>query len=433
MSLRSKIITNVSSNSLVDPLGNTSVPAPVAVYDFENGSLINKVDGSSGTQSGTLDFFQERRGVFVRGDGQGHIDLGSFDSSSGSFFTSFYYKHETGTGTKYLTGLWQDSADNFDLLLSGNNLYVYDDIDAAATIRYVNTLLPGQIYHIAYGIDSSNVCKLWVNGVPSDNDESASSSISTVSGSISLLTTGGSSALRVSGGMANVEIYNTDLTDDDVTNIYNRSNNVISYFDQGVRASETVFTGLGTFIENTPFQIVNGSSSIKSELVNGSPSKITVRSLTDYSFAHYGEFGVSPIQAAYGTWQFTMKYVGGGQARMIINSNMSDTSYNGFFVRIFSGNIELWRNLSAPFISYGTAPTSDTWYTVRLTRDYKNLFKMWVKPEGGEWFYCGSAANSFYTSASYFGLLQLSGECSVVLSSDNPEYRFWYSPCVMGL
>jgi hypothetical protein len=428
----SKSITNTTSSCLIDK-GPTGL---VSAYDFRNGDLYDLVGSSHGVQVGSLDFSKERVGTFLTGYGQGHVNLGSWDTSSGSFFMSFYYKHATGTGTRYLTGLWQGASDSYDLLLSGNTLTIYDDINNANTNRYStgSILVPGQIYHIVYGIDSSNVCKLWINGIPSDNDESAAASVSTLSASISLLTIGGDSSLRIPGSIGNIEFFDTDLTDDDVTSIYSRSINISSIFDGGVIASERSFSTVGDFIENTPFQLLAGNVSVNSETINGCVSKVIDRgTATDYAISPVGEFGINQKQSAYGTWQCTLKYSGSAQVRYHFVENGVNLSVpTGYDIRANGGQIRLSCSVTGTLLTYSTGVSADTWYNVRVTRNYKNEFKMWVKePSSESWTYVGAATDSTFNSAESFGFLHQIADCSLVVSSDHDDCNLWYSTQVM--
>jgi hypothetical protein len=432
----SKVITNSSAIKLVnDPEFSIT---PVAAYDFRNGSLRDLVGSNHGTKYGSLDFSKGRYGTGVRGDEQGSINLGTGFNGQTDFFCSFWMTFQPSTlaSTSWVINQFTSAIEAFGIFTITNKIAIYDDIDNANLIRYETTLISGQTYHIVFGINDANLCKMWIDGVAADNDESVSSGFETIGGGLSVL---GRSYTAISapydGSISNLEIYDQDLTDADVLSIYNRSKRIVSRFDAGLIASgNTISSG---FIENTPIQVYDGNHSITS---NGT-SKYLYRSSGYYNaFFETSNFGVNPVEAAYGTWH--IPYYKNTLASTFVFSFISlDKQYalstnNGYILYQTTTNVYvLSRVTNGSLTSLVTSVDigSGVDYEIMITRNYNGLFKVYFK--GGafvNWTLKLTATDNTHTKSYYFGVKNSSND-KLYLQSDNPDYTFWYSPVVKDL
>jgi hypothetical protein len=258
----SKPITNTSARSLID-LNATGL---VSAYDFRNGSLTDLKGSNNGTQYGSLDFVRDRFGSGVRGDANGAIRLGAsgtFDTQD-NFFCSFWMKPNTHASAGWVFNLFEGTSDAFGFRINTDDtVEIYDDIDNANASRYNTSISIGRDTHIAFGINDSKLCKLWIDGQPASNDEHSSALFSVLNGDYILGARATTLASPFNGTISNVEIYNTDLTDSDVQAIYSRGQRIKSFFDRGLIASGKTFSS--GFIENSGLFINSGSFKIDTD------------------------------------------------------------------------------------------------------------------------------------------------------------------------
>ena len=293
----SKVIGRASARSLTD----TTKTGLVSAYDWKNGSFVDLVGSNDGSRVGSIDTTKTRLGNACKFNGVGCLLLGTGFNSFTNIFASFWYLHESVGSTKTIFSAWDGASDRLNLRVDATNtLDWFDDVSNNNQSCYSTILVPGRTYHIVVGINDANLLKMWIDGVPSDNDLSAIAGFETINGNVYVGSAFTTLSYSITGSISSFEIFNTDLTDSDAIEIYQRAKRIVSYFDEGITASEAVFSS--GFVENTPFEVQSGSFKIVDD---GSGKYLECVTDGVVSFP-MPEFAESPQNAAYGTWKFSI-------------------------------------------------------------------------------------------------------------------------------
>ena len=422
-----KPILNNHAKSLLD-IGK---PGLVSAYDFGEG-LMDLVGSNDGTQNGVVTTEQSRLGTFVRSDEQGSITLGTGFASQTDFFCSLWYTHRTPT--RSLPGIvsqYIGSASSFRLVISsGDQLSVYNDIDNAGATIYSTSLIPGVTYHILFGINSSRLMKMWIDGVPLANNQSASSQFSTIGGSLELLANADPTNSSA-GSIANLEIFNTDKTTSDAEEIYSRGKRVKSYFTDGLIASGNTFSS-DSFVENSSIFVLDESCKIETETINGYKSKVLESEASaGSSFKGYlpiSVTGVNTKQAAYGTWNMAVKRNSGDTAIIGFINKETTVGSGNLYALLFDADdsIRVGYYGISTLIDSVTAISASDYVFIRITRDHSNEISFWANGS-----LVGRGTDANITKSVAIVNLLIKPEAKVVLHSENPSYSLWHSPLVI--
>jgi hypothetical protein len=468
-----RVVTNTSVRSLIDPHGHSGVPKPYAAYDFipdspysKNVIFKDRVGSKHITvRNGSLDVVKSRIGHGVQNsrvpDGLGSNNrLVSLDTGithtdivphSDNYTVSFWIRVDRYSSLYAINdvigfGVLNSTFSNYissGIFVGGSSLIYFAVLNAAGTTyrnipgSYVN----GKLHHVLYKVDhTNNLISFYVDGILQGTLTSSDFYVN-VSYQDTFRLFGsnynpiGTARSSFIGSMYNVEIYKEALTGSQIQSIYDRYQKVFSKIDDGLTASGNNSVSFSQF-ENSPFWVRQGVGSPRNmtsgmDTINGVPVKVVkVGPLgTEFMSMPISEFNVSPVEGSYGTWDFWCKCPGAGTFYLQFVGATADSSVSGLGYHVqFIGStsrVAVVRTGAINIIDISPVDISG-WNNFRITRNHAGLFNLYMNKV-----LIGSGTAATINPANYqsMSLGGVGTNSSVALAGNG--YNYWYSPAVI--
>jgi hypothetical protein len=284
---------------------------------------------------------------------------------------------------------------------------------------------------------------LYINGVPTGTFAASSSGVAT--GAVSSIFFGRrydglAATLAQNEQIKFCKVHNTAKSALEAKNLYERSGllDISDTCAWGIPVSTASRGGIAaSYLENTALQFGTTTPryTVDVSSIGGENIKVikcgTAGVLYEATDSHF-----TPQQAAYGV--FELSFYKGADANVIywlpISSGQVIASSNGYCITV-NGNesITFWSVMTGgAFASKFTTAIPyvaiQTWYSLRLTRTFAGLFKLWIR--GGiytTWTLVGSATDTTHSSSNYT-VLDLDAGDMVSLGSLTGNYPFSWKP-----
>lgn len=224
-------------------------------------------------------------------------------------------------------------------------------------------IVPGYWNHIVGTYDGTTV-KVYVDGVIGPTTATVTQALDTVE-NISI-------AQDCQQIISSVKIYNEAKDQAWVTEEYQRGAKIVTYQTDWYAAEiDSISAGQ---IGGTDFEVKSGAWSIGYD----DPYKILTCASNGYCTVPPSGFNSSPTEAAYGTWEFTLKKVNGAGGFLFVFIASDDDDWNGATQNGYTIHIDGGERVRLRKITNGTLADIfytntgfvelDTYYTYRITR-----------------------------------------------------------------
>jgi hypothetical protein len=406
----------------------------VSTYDFKH-KLLDGLGANNGITSGVLassnyGFVDTILGKMARSQNPGGICFGDGFKNQSNFFASLWYHHITDSGAGWIMNQYLTDALGYGLYIVGDSLSVFDDINDANTARYTTTLIPGKTYHFLFGINSSDLCKLWIDSVPAANNESASDSFTSVGGNLYLCGRNLPLPLPLSrfvpGLCGPPSIFNQDMVDSDASELYAKGAKAIQFAADWGHKADGIYRGANEYLGGGPLRISDGTPQVSERVITSEISGRTVKAIEHKqvsafpAYAYFGapwsNFGVQGAETGYGSWS-CWAYVPSGAIWQwdFLSSGIESTDPGLYSIYIdeAGGVLELLEDEINLIGSTANFPTGE-WFHLHVTRRYDGLFEVFIN--GTSEF---TGTDTTHSSGSHMRFQWVGDGCKVALADSH--------------
>jgi len=385
------------------------------------------------------------KGLFFDGGTNGSYldmgDLAALDNASAFTFTAWVKPSSLNDFAGFFSK--SPNTDQRLLCIAGGGAFrtntevlcfVEDGTSSNYGITTTSPLLAGALVHIAMVFDGSqsgnaNRLKLYVNGEEETLSFTGTIPAQTDNNNVSVKVgwEGGGAARYFNGILDGIGCWASALTADNILDEYHKGESKLDLYTTGQDWNVSVATATSGYLENTGWQIQNGTASVSTD----GDSKFMLAGANETRI--YKE-----LRNAYGTWEFTFNkpsetsfvrvmfmasvnnqdLLGANQTGYVFYANSTERFY---LARMNGGsNTELFYTVPSYF-------AVDTNYTIRITRGTDNVFSVYVRggaftewtlvdPTGG--LGTNPVSSSTYATTNYWTFdLDTSDEISNILYS----------------
>jgi hypothetical protein len=351
-----------------------------------------------------------------------------------------YSANNQTVGVKYRsdTNNYHFSAAHFNSSTFG--LFDYGTVASNLHYRVNNSMIVATgWHHLVWGRSADSTVKMWVDGVPSANNVVTTNpwvDVATGAATERFAVGGrpintGAISIPPKGNVALTEIYNTEMTDAKVLELYARGASAIQFATDwghkatGLAAPQSSHVGSGPFIVG---RVAGAGTSMKCSMdtINGVPVKTIARN----GFSEVASFATSSVgldagEAAYGSWSFWAKKPLTGTMIVHIIASIPNAASTGLGYHLqwtsAVNRLVLVETGVGNLIDLNPAPMDPTvWNHYHVTRRYDGLFTLYINGV-----VAGSATDNTTRASKYMTVyLGTADGCSVALSDIHGGHAF---------